>query len=81
MTGDPLKHSNAIYVSEDYQKDSLTSFLIKILKDEVLKGTFTSKTDMKDWLKEKGLIERKMPNFLESAKYFYVNETGVHCAE
>ena len=81
MTGDPLKHSNAIYVSEEYKKDSFTSFIIKILRDEVLKGTFTSKTDMRDWLKEKGLIERKMPNFLESAKYFYVNETGVHCTE
>lgn len=81
MTGDSLKHSNAIYVSEEYKKDSLTSFMIKILRDEVLKGTFTSKTDMRDWLKEKGLIERKMPIFLESAKYFYVNETGVHYAE
>ena len=53
----------------------------KILTDEVKKGLFMSKVEMRDWLKEEGFIEGKMPNFLESAKYFYVDGTGVHCAD
>ena len=80
MFGDPLKHPNAIYVSDAFSKDTFDSFLIKILTEEVHKGSFTSKIEMRDWLREEGLIDVKLPNFLESAKYFYVNETGVHCA-
>lgn len=81
MLGDPLKHPNAIYVSKTFQSETFDSFLIKILQDEVHKGSFTSKVEMRDWLREAGLIEGKLPNFLESAKYFYVNGTGVHCVE
>lgn len=79
MFGDPLQHPNAIYVAEEFGKDTFDSFLIKILTEEVHKGSFTSKVEMRDWLREEGMIEAKLPNFLESAKYFYVNETGVHC--
>ena len=79
MFGDPLKHPNAIYVAEKFSKDTFDSFLIKVLTEEVHKGSFTSKVEMRDWLREEGMIEVKLPNFLESAKYFYVNETGVHC--
>ena len=79
LIGDPLKHPNAVYVSDKYQKDTFDSLLLKILTDEVRKGSFTSKVEMREWLKEEGFIEGKLPNFLESAKYFYVNETGVHC--
>lgn len=79
MFGDPLQHPNAIYVAEEFSKDTFDSFLIKVLTEEVHKGSFTSKIEMRDWLREEGMIEVKLPNFLESAKYFYVNETGVHC--
>ena len=79
MFGDPLRHPNAIYVAEEFSKDTFDSFLIKVLTEEVHKGSFTSKVEMRDWLREEGMIEAKLPNFLESAKYFYVNETGVHC--
>lgn len=79
LIGDPLKHSNAVYVSDKYQSDTFNSLLLKILTDEVCKGSFVSKVEMREWLKEEGFIEGKLPNFLESAKYFYVNETGVHC--
>ena len=77
-SGNQGGHANAIYVSEAYKDDNFESFLIKILDKEVRKGSFTSKVDMADWLKEEGLIIKKLPNFLESTKYFYVNETGVH---
>ncbi len=80
LIGDPLKHPNAVYVSDKYQNDTFDSLLLKILTDEVRKGSFTSKVEMREWLKEEDFIEGKLPNFLESAKYFYVNETGVHCA-
>ena len=79
MFGDPLQHPNAIYVAEEFSKDTFDSFLIKVLTEEVHRGSFTSKIEMRDWLREEGMIEAKLPNFLESAKYFYVNETGVHC--
>lgn len=79
MLGDPLQHPNAIYVAEEFGKDTFDSFLIKVLTEEVHRGSFTSKIEMRDWLREEGMIEVKLPNFLESAKYFYVNETGVHC--
>ncbi len=79
MSGDSLKHPNAIYVSDAYRKNTLESFLVKFLSDEVHKGSFTSKAEMRDWLIEEGFIESKLPHFLESTKYFYVNETGVHC--
>lgn len=79
MFGDPLRHPNAIYVAKEFSKDTFDSFLIKVLTEEVHRGSFTSKVEMRDWLREEGMIEVKLPNFLESAKYFYVNETGVHC--
>lgn len=78
LIGDPLKHPNAVFVSDDYKNETFNSLLVRILEDEVKKGAFISKIEMRDWLREKGLIEGKLPNFLESAKYFYVNETGVH---
>ena len=81
LTGDSLKHPNAIYVSDRFKNDSLESFLVKILSDEVKKGSFPSKQVMREWLLEKGLIEGKLPNFLTGNKYFYVNQTGVHCSE
>ncbi len=81
LIGDPLKHSNAVFVCEKYKDDTFDSLLIKLLTKEVKNGSFLSKEDMHAWLKEEGFIEGKMPNFLESEKYFYVNGTGVHCAE
>lgn len=81
LVGDPLVHPNAIYVSDKYKGDNYNSLLIKVLSEEVRNGQFLSKVEMRDWLKEEGLIEDTMPKFLESAKYFYVDGTGVHCAD
>ena len=79
--GNRFGHANAIYVSEEYKNDNFESFLIKLLEKEVRKGSFTSKNDMADWLREEGLIVKKLPNFLESAKYFCIDSTGVHRTE
>ena len=79
LTCDPLIHTNAVYVSDEFKDETFDSFLVKILTEEVERGTFVSKSEMRDWLKEKGLIERNLPNFLMSGKYFYVDGTGVHC--
>ena len=78
ITGNPLKHPNAIYVSEKYKNDTYDSLLIKILSDEVKKDSFTSKVEMREWLLEEKFIEGKLPKFLESSKYFYIDNTGVH---
>lgn len=75
-----LKHSNAIFVSPKYKDETFESLVVKILTEEVKKGSFTSKTDMRDWLTKKGFINGKFPNFLESEKYFYTDETGIYCS-
>ena len=80
-SGNQSGHANAIYVSDEYKNDNFESFLIKLLNREVQKGSFTSKNDMTEWLKEEGLIVKKLPIFLESDKYFYVDSTGVHRTE
>lgn len=79
MSGNPIKHSNAIYVSDRFKEDTFDSFLIKILTDEVRKGSFSSEMDMREWLKDEGLIGNKLPKILENAKYFYFDEKGAHC--
>lgn len=81
LIGSFPNHSNAVYVSDAYKNDKFSSFLIRLLKKEVHKGSFTSKTDMREWLQERGLIAKKLPAFIESAKHFYVSKTGVHCTD
>ena len=79
LTCDPLIHTNAVYVSDKFKNETFDSFLVKILKQEVEKGTFVSKSEMREWLNEEGLIGRDLPKFLANSKYFYADETGVHC--
>lgn len=78
-TGNTLEKPIAIFVSDAYKDDNFTSFIIKILTKEVRAGTFTTKSEMHDWLKEKELILGVLPNYLAGTKYFYSDATGVHC--
>lgn len=78
---DPMKCPNSVYVNEIYKGDTCISFLKKILTDELHKGSFTSKEDMRVWLVDNGMIERKLPQFAAGTKYFYVDSKGVHCRE
>ena len=81
LAGDPQRQTNTVFVSDKYKNDTFDSMLIKLLKEEVHLGTFTSKVEIRDWLREEGFITGKLPAFLESSKYFYVDDTGVHCAD
>ena len=81
LIGDPLKHPNSVYVTDKYKGETFISLLLKLLTKEVKNDAFLSKVEMCEWLKEEGFIEGKLPNFLEGTKYFYVDETGVHCTE
>ena len=81
LVGDPLRHPNAVYVAEKYKDDTFESLLIKLLTAEVRKGSFSTKADMREWLREEALIEGKLPRFLERDTYFTSDETGVHCAK
>lgn len=78
---DPMKRPTSVFINEKYAGDTYTSFLKKILTDELHKGSFNSKEDMRVWLIENGLIEKKLPEFIEGARYFYADSKGVHCRE
>jgi len=75
--GDPMKRPNSVYVTEKYSEDSFASLVVKILKPLVKDCYFTTKIEMREWLYENGFIDYGLPNFLESAKYFYVSDRGV----
>ena len=79
MPGSPIKQVNTICVNNIYKNDSYTSFLIKVLLPHVHNREFPTKSEMKIWLQDNGLIGDSFPNFLESAKYFYVDSRGVNC--
>lgn len=79
--GNTFKRSLAIYVSDKYKNETFDSFLIKILQNEVRKGSFNTKDEMRDWLKDKGFIDKSLPRFLESEQYFQYTDTGVRCIE
>ena len=81
LIGDPLRHPNTVYVTDAYKDDNFESFLLKLLTEEVRRGSFTTKAEMRDWLQEAHLIEGKLPRFLERDTYFICDETGVHCTE
>lgn len=81
LAGDPQRQPNTVFVSDTYKNDTFDSMLIKLLTEKVHQGTFTSKVEIRDWLREEGFITGKLPAFLESSKYFYVDDTGVHCTD
>lgn len=78
LIGDTNKHSNAVYVSEKYKGETFDSFVLRLVSDEVKKGSFLTKSDIRDWLRDEGIIEGKLPYFLESDRYFYEDNTGIH---
>lgn len=67
-----------IYVGEEYAEDDYVAFILKILDDALKKELFSSKIEMREFLLERGLIfNNTLPNFLESAEYYYMNEEGI----
>lgn len=77
IIGNPLANPNTVIVSEKYKGDTFTTMLLKILKEKVLQGYFNSKTEMRKWLIEEKLIDRKLPKILEEDQYFIVSDNGV----
>lgn len=88
LSGDMIKRINmpttnmanltSIYVGEEFVECDYVTFVLKILDDAFEKGFFSSKTEMKEYLLERGLINNNnLPNFLESADYYYTDESGV----
>ena len=65
-----------VYVSKKYANCDFQTLLLRIIGEEYDKGTFTRKSDMREWLIEAGLMDVKLPNFLESAQYYYMSDDG-----
>jgi hypothetical protein len=70
------KRTLVVYVDKKYAQCDSQSLILRVLAEEYNKGMFTNKTDMREWLLDAGLIEAKLPNFLESAQYYYMDENG-----
>jgi len=68
--------SLVVYVSKKYANYDFQTMLLKIIGEEYEKGTFTRKADMREWLIEAGFVDVKLPNFLESAQYYYMGDDG-----
>lgn len=68
---------NAVYVSEKYKHENFQSFVVMLLTEELKRGSFSRKNDMHQWLKDKGLIDGKLPNYIESSQYFYEDNDGM----
>lgn len=67
----------SVFVGEDYEEADYNTFILKILDDAFTNGFFSTKTEMRDYLVEKGLItSNKLPNFLESSDFYYLDEMG-----
>lgn len=57
--------STAIFVSEDFDEEDFDSFSLKILTEEHERDPFQTKQEVLDWLKEKGLTNKKLPKIIE----------------
>lgn len=69
--------TSTIYVSNRYRDCNYESFVVSVLTDELRRGMFSTKEDMRDWLIEKDLIDAGLPKFLREEKYFYCDERGI----
>lgn len=68
---------STVYVGDGYKDCNYESFVVSVLTNELRRGTFSTKEDMRDWLVEKDLIDTGLPKFLREEKYFYCDERGV----
>lgn len=67
-----------VYVGERYAGDDYQTFLLKVVDEAYSKDFFATKTEMREWLSERGLINySNLPNFLEGTQYYYTDEKGL----
>ncbi|MBP5231209.1 MAG: hypothetical protein ILO68_05705, partial [Clostridia bacterium] len=67
-----------VLVSEKYADSDPGSFVLDVLYEELHKGTFTTKREMSEWMKEQGLMVRYLPQKIASAEHFYMDAEGLH---
>lgn len=68
----------SIFVGEEYAEDDYQSFILKVLDEAYNKAFFTTKSEMREWLSERGLItNNSLPNFLEGTNYYFMDKNGV----
>lgn len=60
--------SSTIFLSKEFAEDDFQSFLTKILVAEHSKEPFRSEREIFNWLKKRGLCNKKLPKFLESGR-------------
>ena len=67
-----------IFVGEEYAEDDYQTFILKVLDEAYDKAFFTTKSEMREWLNERGLITNNcLPNFLEGTNYYFMDSNGV----
>ena len=67
-----------IFLSDKYEAcNSYQDFLLTVLDGAFDNGFFASKPEMREWLIEQRLITDELPNFLESAAYYFYDENGI----
>lgn len=67
-----------IFVGEEYAEDDYQTFILKVLDEAYSKAFFTTKSEMREWLSERGLItNNSLPNFLEGTNYYFMDDNGV----
>ena len=64
------KFSTTIFVSGEFMEDDFKNFLLKILATAYKKKPFFTQDEVFNWLKDKGLCDRKLPKFLEDFQSF-----------
>lgn len=68
--------TQVVYVSKKYAHCDFQSLVLNVIAEGYNKGIFTQKSDMREWLIDAGFIDEKLPNFLESAQFYYMGDDG-----
>lgn len=66
----------AVFVGEQYAEDDLNAVIVKVLSEEHRREAFTSQGEVLQWLREQGLCNIKLPEFLERDGYLFSDENG-----
>ena len=65
-----------VFVGEQYAEDDLNAVIVKVLSEEHRREAFTSQGEVLQWLREQGLCNIKLPEFLERDGYLFSDENG-----
>ncbi len=66
-----------IFVSKEYIGMNYQQFILELLDEAFLRGCFTDKHEMREWLCDRGLITTNgLPKFLEDNKFYFLDDNG-----